>query len=286
MSLYLVEQVAPGETVTLRDELNDRPSLHVLERELTQSLQVGRRIACRVFEVRGQWRMGSLYLEFDEVAMEELEDRLAELNRAARATLPGLLDDLGTAEDESLATVLADCDTLLAGAGFLFTDIWLRQVLEIADDSDLPPLVAPTGEPYEVARASWPLEPEADPAAVREILESLPQLRAPDTEGDDEGAAFWRFVDADAGPPVQQTDRGPDDPVIFDPRDDEGAAILGSVELVGRELRLSGNTMRRLERGQALLEAALGEHLGPPQLERRSLDEAVREVRSIAGPGR
>lgn len=282
MSLYLVEEVAAGGTVTLRDELRESPPVQVRERELTTRLRVGQCIACRVFEVRGHWRMGSFYLDFDEVATAELKDRLEKLSQAARAAAPQVLKDLGEAGDDALTDLLDDFDILLTSAAFLFTDAWLRRVLDVTTDDELPQLVAPTGEPYEVATATWALATAADLAPVRDILESLPQLRESDEEEESETA--WRFVDTEAGTPVRQGPRAPDEPVIFDPRDEDGAAILGTVELVGNELRLSGNTLSRLERGRELLEAALGDRLGPCQVERRSLEEAMQAVRSIIGP--
>ena len=58
---------------------------------------------------------------------------------------------------------------------------------------------------------------------------------------------------------------------------DNGLLVLGNVELKGRALHLSVNSAARAERGTALIQAALGERVGPPLTEIRTLEQLLAE---------
>ena len=53
---------------------------------------------------------------------------------------------------------------------------------------------------------------------------------------------------------------------------DDGALVLGTVELQGRRLSLAANSPARAERGQALLAPVLDGLVGPPLTERTDLE--------------
>jgi hypothetical protein len=56
---------------------------------------------------------------------------------------------------------------------------------------------------------------------------------------------------------------------------DDGALVLGTVELLGRRLSLGANSPARVERGQALLAPVLAGLVGPPLSERTDLEQML-----------
>jgi hypothetical protein len=65
---------------------------------------------------------------------------------------------------------------------------------------------------------------------------------------------------------------------------DDGARVLGNVEITPKAVTLSVNSERRAERGRALLEPALSGLVRPPFVERQELEQALAERRDRPKP--
>ena len=266
MSVYCVESVAPGTTVTLVDRLRDQDPVEVHDVLFSQQFAPGELVAARVFEVRGRWRMGSIGLDFDEPWLEVLRDRLETLETFARTQGEALLAEEGGEQDPALIEALTEPDILLAGAGFLFTDVWLRRAIAKLSEAALARFVTAEGEPLETANAFYALAQGVTAEALRARLQAVDALREQD---DDE----WTIVDRHA-PPLPALPQQPDAPRILDLRDDDGAAVLGAVTLEAPILKLATSAPSYLARARKILETAVGELLGEPEIERRGLDES------------
>lgn len=263
MSVYRVLSVVPGKSVTLVDRLRDQDAVEVHDTAFSRQLEAGTLVAARVFEVRGRWRMGSVGLDFDEPWLDELRDRIETLETFARSQGEALLAEEGGAQDPALIEALTEPDILLAGAGFLFTDVWLRRAIAKLSKATLGRLVTAEGEPLEIANAHYPFAQGVTAEALRGRLQAVDALRELD---DDE----WNIVDRHA-PPSPTPEPGA--PRILDLRDDDGAAVLGAVTLAADGLVLATSASSYLARARAILEAAVGQQLGEPEIEHRGLDE-------------
>ena len=265
MSVYRVESVVPGKSVTLVDRLRDQDPVEVHDVAFSRQFDPGAMVAARVFEVRGRWRTGSVGLDFDEPWLEVLRDRLETLETVARTQGEALLAEEGGEQDPELIEALTESDILLAGAGFLFTDVWLRRAIAKLSKAALARFVTAEGEPLGTANAFYPFAQGVTAEALRARLQAVDALREQD---DDE----WTIVDCDAAPLPALT-REPEAPRILDLRDDDGAAVLGAVTLADDGVVLATSAPSYLARARKILEAAVGELLGEPEIERSGLDE-------------
>ena len=279
MSAYAIEAVDLGHGFRAQDLLRDRAAVEVHDTVLSGHLDAEDIIAARIFEVRGRWRVGGVLLKLDDQALDELDERLELLQEAATQQSRAMDDDStrgpGEAPGEplgaALAAAFADRDTLLLVSGFLFTDIWLRQVIDDIFSDTVGRMVTRDGEPVERVSASYPLGPETSEAALAAHLRGLDILRPSSNASDREDAATepltWRIVDAAAPPAAAEGPPDPDAPIVLDLRYDDGSAILGEVTLEEGRLAIEANAKSHLARAQALLEPALGDRVGLPVVE-------------------
>ncbi len=107
--------------------------------------------------------------------------------------------------------------------------------------------------------------------AVRIALATIPALRQTDTN-------FWNWL-APTGTSTRRPARKGAGTQLITTLDD-GAMVLGTVELVGRKVILSVNSEARAARGRALLEPALHELVGPALEERQDLDQMLADQRA------
>ena len=276
MSAYAITAVEPGRGYRAQDLLRDRAAVEVQDARLSEHLEEHEIIAARIFEVRNRWRIGGVFLRLDDLALEELEQRLELLQAAASQQSRAMVDEAteALAEElgEGLLAAFADRDTLLSISSFLFTDIWLRQVIDDIFNAAIGRLVTRDGQPLERMNASYALAPETSEAALVEILGGLDILRRTDeTDEIEEGAAAerlaWRIVDPAAPSAAPEVPREPDAPIVFDPRADDGAALVGEVTLEDRRLEIATSAKSHLERARALLEPVLRDCVRPPDIE-------------------
>ena len=58
---------------------------------------------------------------------------------------------------------------------------------------------------------------------------------------------------------------------------DDGACVLGSIELKGRFLHLMTNSAARAEKGTTLIQQVLGSYIGVPQIDIQTVDQMMEE---------
>lgn len=105
--------------------------------------------------------------------------------------------------------------------------------------------------------------------AVRGALETVPGLRQV-------SASFWNWVqEPGASGPKQRRSQGQQ----FITTMDDGAVVLGNLEMKTRRLSLTANFEARAIHGQALLAGALGGLVRAPMVERTDLAQSLAETR-------
>lgn len=272
MSFYEASDIVPGQSMRLRDLLLGGDPVLVTEQSATQALKPWDRIAARVVQVSGQYRLtGSLLLFEHQAAAALLEEFEAEKKRFRRefkkqakaARLEPL--GLGGAETADLA--------FLSGAAPLFTHVWLDHALSRVLDDTHPTLLNADGDELSFHTARFDFASGTTAPTLRARLDGLGELVAA-------GEGVWNWVEDPPADAVAKTSpkvhRLAGDSLHVDLED--GGKVLGNVELVDDALILETNSARRAALGSDMLKAALGPLLGRPQVTRRNLDEVRTEV--------
>ena len=118
---------------------------------------------------------------------------------------------------------MAGVDEVLAGSAFMFSNLWLDDVLRRAPNPSLPRLQNTDGEPLEFITVHFPLVSNSNSRAIRAALDDLAPLRK-------EGDAFWNWVEEKA--PHGKFARGQAaNTRTVGTTIDNGAIVLGAVEL-------------------------------------------------------
>src|SRR4029077_12907413 len=124
----------------------------------------------------------------------------------------------------------ADTEDLRAAA-FLFTNIWLDDLLQKTLNPTLPQMCNTDGDELEFTKVSYPLQPGATADGIRLALARVPALR-PESE------TFWNWI----APQKPATKKRRADGLTFMTTLDDGSLALGTVELKGKMLVLEANS--------------------------------------------
>ena len=275
MSLYEVSQVVPGESMALRDLVRGDDPVRVTERSGSRNAHEWDRVATRVIPMRTGAVVSGTLLLFDHQSSEEILASLRRVQRKAKREAPKLAASLGRPEiAESLGAMLTT-ELQLSGAGFLFTNFWLARLLERRDGRRLPELTNSDGELLAIITLHFALLPGVRPEAVREALGTIPLLRpASDT--------VWNWLQDD--PPERSEARSQARGRRLITTMEDGARVLGTVEITPKAVTLSVNSERRAERGRTLLERGLRGLVRPPLVERQELEQALAAARDKPKP--
>jgi hypothetical protein len=309
MSLYEVSGIRRDEGFFAHDLLRGGGPVWVNERRATHGLAQWDRIAVRVVEVNGRVEVAGAVLSFSREASKEVIAAFEEMKGSTRRERAEMAADLiaaveadgelppetdkvsfdelkryiaglaGEADDEPLGIERA-----LETGAFQFTNIWLEETLDRLTDRSVPQLQNTDGEPIESTWIEYPLARGAKQADIRTALSSVPALRP-------EGRNFWNWLET-APKEKGRRQAVPEGVQTIMTQTDDGATVLGTLELKGRVLMLAANSQGRAERGRALVEKALGGLVGDPAIESQTGEEMLAGARARAraanddGPGR
>ena len=203
-------------------------------------------------------------LPFDYEASEAV---LAALRRAGKKAQPEadkLARKLGHEIDGALiAEALSDTEVLRASA-FLFTNIWLGDLLQRTLNPTLPQMCNTDGDELVFTTINYSLKPETSADAIRLALAAIPALRA-------ESKTFWNWI----GPKERTGKKRRTDSQTFITTLDDGSLVLGTVELKDKILVLEANSQQRAERGRALIAPVLGGLVGEPLIAGRTVAQLM-----------
>lgn len=272
-SVYEVSDIVPGEGMALRDLVRGGEPVRVTEHTASRSVKPWDRIATRVVTVRGRTVISGGVLAFDHPTSDALIEAILRVAQATPEKAASLLAELPAelAREVELAAFEGelDIDAVLRSSPFIMSTFWLRDHLDKISRAASPTVVSREGEPIEPVTVRWRLAKGVRVRRMQSLLDGLPALRPA-------SAAFWNWVD-DAPEPAARKETAV---TVLSTTMDDGALVLGNVEIADRELVLSTMTPSRAERGQALLEAAVGELIEDPEIERQPL-----ELTGVTSPG-
>src|SRR5271169_1181761 len=191
MSLYEVSDVVVGESFLARDLVRGGEPVRVFERSATRSLSQWDRIAARVVTVLGKTQITGSVLPFSHQLAEEALASIERVRKKARAEAVKLARSLGRNVDDSAFGLVAGVDEVLAGSAFMFSNLWLGDVLRRALNPSLPHMQNTDGEPVEFITVHFQPVSNSNLPAIRATLDDLAPLRK-------EGDAFWNWVEEKA----------------------------------------------------------------------------------------
>jgi hypothetical protein len=247
MSLYEVSEIVPGRSFLARDLIRGGEPVAVSEGTATKTLKPWEQIAARIVpQGDGHFLAGEL---------------LAFSPEAASTLLEGLRE--ATGKQRSRSELPLDDETL-RGAAPLFTSAWLFDVLPKTMGETQPVLHNSDGEEVVFHKVRFPLAIGVMQKDIGARLGTVRVLRR-------ENARFWNWL---GGPPPKRPPAGKaPNAVGWNVTMDDGTPVLGSVELKGRLLTLSVNSVTRAAQGTALLEGVLGELARAPLTEIQTVDQ-------------
>ena len=271
MSLYEVSDIVGGVSFLARDLVRGGDPVRVFERSATRSLSQWDRIAARVVTVLGKTQITGSVLPFSHQLAEEALASIERVRKKARAEAVKLARSLGRNVDDSAFGLVAGVDEVLAGSAFMFSNLWLDDVLRRALNPSLPRMQNTDGEPLEFITVHFPLVSNSNSRAIRAALDDLAPVRK-------EGDAFWNWVEEKA--PHRKFAKGQAaNTRTFGTTMDDGAIVLGAVELTANAVTLSVNSEARAARGRTLLESVLTGLVRAPLIERQTVEQMMASAR-------
>ena len=242
VSLYEVSDVQPGTSMVLRDMLSDAPPVTVREKSATRTLKQWDRIAVRVVPERDHHVISGAPLPFRPEAVDFL--------------FAGLRDALKLKKRDALRL---NRDQLL-GCAPIFTSAWLFIEIDRALTPAQPRFTNSDGDDVLFHDLRYPFASGVTQKAVAERLDRVKGFLP-------EGPKFWNWLAARKG-------RGgkAGGGIMLDTRM-EGATVLGSVELKGKALLVTVNSVERAAKVQTLIGTAAGDLLRAPLTTIRTVEQ-------------
>jgi hypothetical protein len=277
MSLYEISDIVLDQSFLARDLVRGGEPVRVSEKSGTLYLKPWDRIAARLVQAGPRTEMAGGVLPFSREASEVLLAALDDARKETRKDTAKIIRQAGLKTDDAQAvTALAETEFLRLSA-FLFTDVWLDDLLSRTLDPQVPRLGNTDGDDIAFTTVHFPLNALVTEEGVRRALANIPALRPADE-------FFWNWLG-----PVEVPGRARRlDRQAFATMMDDGTPVLGTVELKDRTLVLEANSPQRAERGRAMLAAVLQGMTGHPLVVRDGADElaaaaTAKSVNSLPG---
>lgn len=261
MSLYEVSDIMPGVSFRARDLiLGGEPRL-IREKSATQSLKPWDRIGARLVDLGERIVIGGGLLPFGP--------------EAASALLRGL--NGGEADDSGQVGRMSPIDEeVLRRAAPLFTTAWLLDVLPKAL-GEMPAMLNSDGEEPVFHQFRYPLARairQKDVAGLLNATGVLTPVRA----------KVWDWLGE--GPVGVAADSDMASGAVAEAIRPDGRIILGHVELEGRTLILTTNSVSRADQATAMLREVLGDRILEPAVRIETLDDMAEQAfPDDGGPG-
>jgi hypothetical protein len=262
MSLYEISDIVVGESFLARDLVRGGEPVRVFERSATRSLSQWDRIAARVVTVLGKTQIAGGVLLFSHQLAEKALKSIKKIRKKARAEATRLTKSLAQKGGLGDLASLTGVDEVLAGSAFMFSNLWLDDVLHEALNPSFPQMQNTDGDPLEFITVHFPLISKSKLGAAGAALDGIPSLRK-------ESNAFWNWVEEKRSR-RKPTKRNTASPQTLGATLEDGAVLLGNIELTAKAVTLSVNSEARAARGRALLEPILVGLVRAPLVERHA----------------
>jgi hypothetical protein len=276
MSLYEVSDIVLDTSFQARDLVRGGDSILISERSATRSLKQWDRIATRVVQLGSQMHISGAVLPYDRDASEKV---LKVLRSAGTAKERQKLADLvgRDVNDPTISNAFSQIELLRAAVPAI-TTVWLIDVLDRATTPEIPEVRNAEGDELLLCTLHYAFAAGASADDIQSALSQCAELRPA-------SATFWNWIGSERPATVLVGKKQPRKSQTFSTMMDDGALVLGNVELKDRALILSVNSQARADRGRALLSEALDGLVGQPLVEMQTLEQCM-ATRDFAPPAR
>jgi hypothetical protein len=147
----------------------------------------------------------------------------------------------------------------------MFTNAWLEDALQRVLHPHRPTLTNSDGDTIVFTTVRYPVKADTDRDKLRDRLSAIPGFRP-------SGGGFWNWV---AASPDRVADKHAAGADRLKTQSAEGSVVLGQIALENDALKLEINSPQRADKARALLESALGDLIGEPEVEAMTVEEAM-----------
>ncbi|MFB9266871.1 hypothetical protein ACFFWD_27540 [Bradyrhizobium erythrophlei] len=266
MSLYEVSDIVRDTSFRARDLIRGGEPVLVSERSATRALKPWDRIAARVVQVGSRTQIGGGVLPFEHRTAEALIEALREFETLGDEKKQKLAEAIGRDFDD--AVDLSPTEMLRALAP-VFTTFWLTDLINRIEAPETPDLHNAEGDELVLCEVRYPLAADTTIDDIQTILGARPEFRPATTMS-------WNWVRLEkpvaASSDAREKSR---ESLTFETWHEDGALVLGHVELDDRSLVLAVNSRQRADTGRALLSKILGRRAGQPSVTTETIEQAV-----------
>jgi hypothetical protein len=261
MSLYEVSDIVRDQSFLARDLLRGGEPVRVSEKLGTHSLKPWDRLAARVVQVGSRFELAGGMLPFSHELAEEIREEFAEHKADARSEALELARERHG--DAKIDQFMLDTEILRRGA-FMFTNVWLDDVLDRILNPKLPTLMNNDGEVIVWMTVRYLVKEGADRKALQNALTAIPELRRT-------GENRWCW--AAPASPRRKVAEAPEGTQGFVSFLSDGFVNMADIELEADALKVETNSPQRAQRARAMLDPVIGPFVGEPAVESKTTEE-------------
>ncbi len=274
MSLYEVSNIVRDESFLARDLLRGGEPVRVSEKSGTHYLKQWDRIAARIVQVGPKIEMAGGLLPFRHDLSDAILDGFADLRKEMRPEARKIVRKRSSAGDTEIDQYSLDTE-ILRHAGFLFTNIWLDDVLERTLNPKLPKICNSDGDEIAWTTVRYPLRSGADRKALGRALTAIPGFHR-------QNETLWNW----SAPAMRGGKNRPANAQTLISSFGDGSISMGHVELNGATLVLETNSPRPAAKARAMIDPVIGAFVGEPIIESKTVEQLMESKPSgEAGPG-
>ncbi len=272
MSLYEVSDIIRDTSFRARDLVRGGDPILIIERSATRSLKQWDRIATRVVQMGSQMHISGAVLPYGREASEKILKLLRNIAKRSDKEKQKLADLVRRDVNAFSQT------ELLRAAAPTITTVWLIDIIDRATIPEIPEVRNAEGDELLFCTVHYPFAAGAMANDIQLALTGCSELRPAN-------ATFWNWIEPKPLARALGGQKQPPKSQMFSTIMDDGALVLGNVELKDQALILSVNSQARAERGRALLGEVLHGLVVQPLVEIQTLAQSV-ATRDPATPPR
>jgi hypothetical protein len=278
MSLYEVSDIIRDTSFRARDLVRGGDPILIIERSATRSLKQWDRIATRVVQMGSQMHISGAVLPYGREASEKILKLLRNIAKRSDKEKQKLVDLVRRdVNDPAIVNAFSQTELLRAAAPTI-TTVWLIDIIDRATIPEIPEVRNAEGDELLFCTVHYPFAAGATANDIQLALSRCSELRPAN-------ATFWNWIEPKPLARALGGQKQPPKSQMFSTIMDDGALVLGNVELKDQALILLVNSQARAERGRALLGEVLHGLVVQPLVEIQTLEQRI-ATRDPAPPPR
>jgi hypothetical protein len=272
MSLYEVSEIVRDSSFLARDLLRGGEPVLINEQSATRSLKPWDRIAARVIQVGPRTQICGGVLPFEHETAEAFLEAWRGFGKLSKDEKRELAKDaIGEDVDDDAVADLSATEMLRASSS-MFTTFWLIDLIDGIQDPAIPNLRNADGDELVLCEVCYPLAAGTTADDIQESLETCSEFRPT-------SANSWSWISLEK-PTAASGDADAPESLTFETWDEDGALVLGNMDLKDGVLVLAANSPKRADTGRALLSEILEGLVGQPSVKTESVEQIMTSHRA------